>query len=389
MASASKTFIMAIDAGGTSTKALFTTLSGTDLATASSRPFNLRQRDRDRFRKIMIDLFSKLMDDIQEVGLVPDAVMIGVAGAGDKEDRAELKDVIENRWQRSLVRIHHDAFIAHYGAFEGGPGVIVTSGTGSIAFGKNAAGEEIRAGGWGWLLGDEGSAWWIGREALRSVLSMKEGGRETSLSEPILSQLKINDPYEILSVVYKDRFERGSVSNLSELVFVAAGAGDEVALDILRQAGRELGKIAVMVARRLSIPARDLEVALMGGVGVGAFEYMKDGLTEILNEYDPSDTALVQVSEQVNDMQSLEALPEGYRKNVSKVAQSLMDGTMDQSGELDAARQNRSKDSDTHQVVHDVLMEKETGPLLIHPRMDALHGAAQWGRDLLLKRKFA
>ncbi|HEB85025.1 MAG TPA: hypothetical protein ENI92_08515, partial [Bacteroidetes bacterium] len=163
MAPETAALIFAIDAGGTATQALLGNLRGETFALVEGPAFNARQMDRDRFRRLIVKLYRDGVNQADLYGKLPDIIAAGVAGAGGEEVQARLKGVIERRWPRCTVLVQHDAFIAHYGAFEGRPGVMVTAGTGSIAYGRNAEGAEARAGGWGWMLGDEGSAWWIGR----------------------------------------------------------------------------------------------------------------------------------------------------------------------------------------------------------------------------------
>jgi N-acetylglucosamine kinase-like BadF-type ATPase len=165
-------------------------------------------------------------------------------------------------------KITHDAEIALTGATEGEPGVIIIAGTGSIAFGKNARGEVGRAGGWGYIFGDEGGAFDIVRQALRAALAMEEGwGPETSLREILLAQTGLQTANKLLHHWY-GHLNRSETAKLALYVARAAGQGDRVAACLIQDAGRNLAQYAVHVFRLLF---REGEKALIARVG-GVFE---------------------------------------------------------------------------------------------------------------------
>ncbi|MBD3167686.1 hypothetical protein GF324_13885 [bacterium] len=367
--------ILAMDAGATTTRALLTDLQGNEFGHIEGPSLNVRHRDKERFRKIVIELFSELQAQADAVGLVPDAVTVGAAGAGSKRDRVLLREVLQNRWASALVLVHHDAYIAQYGAFNGGPGVIVTAGTGSIAYGRNEKDEEIRSGGWGWMLGDEGSAWWIAREAVRAVLRAHEGGPETGLTEKALAYFQVEKPYDIFTIVYKARYEHSKLNDLSKEVTALAEEGDEVSRAILHQAGVELGRLGTSCAHRLGIPAEQLEVALMGGVGTGAYNWLQPGVMESLHAYAGRPVEQEKPHSLPMEMRDLPDVPVS-EDEIDKITPSP-------AGEPTITPQFPDYPP------RDLTPESEVGPRLILPRMDALRGAAQWARDEMLKRKFA
>lgn len=157
-----------------------------------------------------------------------------------------------------------DNAIALEAAFGGGPGVIVIAGTGSIAYGQNAAGETARAGGWGFAVSDEGSGQWIGRTAVSSLLRAQDEGRETNLPEVVTKQWKLNSPAQI--VLAANATPPPDFAALVPGVLAVAEAGDFLAREILTRAGEELAKLAAIVSRRLFADSGSVPVAMVGGV---------------------------------------------------------------------------------------------------------------------------
>ncbi len=173
---------------------------------------------------------------------------------------------------RSMLNVRNwiftnDAVIALAGATEHGQGVIVIAGTGSISFGRNATGRTARAGGWGYVFGDEGGAFDISRQALRAVLRMEEGwGPPTTLRAMMLEATASPSANEMLHLFYTPDWPRSRVAKLAVLVDQAALAADPVADAILTQAAQSLASLVAAVRGQLWRPAEPVEVAMIGGV---------------------------------------------------------------------------------------------------------------------------
>jgi len=159
----------------------------------------------------------------------------------------------------------HDAVAAYYAITLGEPGVAVIAGTGAIALGMNRRGERARSSGWGWLIGDEGSAGWIALRALNAASRAYDGrGPWTSLVNRLASYFGVSNLLNILDKVYSEPPEIDKIAELARLVSEEAERGDEVSVSILREAGRELALDAVSVAERLGMVSDSIVV---GGVG--------------------------------------------------------------------------------------------------------------------------
>jgi N-acetylglucosamine kinase-like BadF-type ATPase len=183
--------------------------------------------------------------------------------SGGAEDKIEYcRKLISS----TLLKVTNDAEIALIGATSGDPGIIVIAGTGSIAFGRNASGRTARAGGWGYIFGDEGGAFDIVRRALRTALQAEEGwGPPTSLRALLLEKTKAQDANQLLHSFYQSA-SRYQIAPLAPLVTAAAESGDRVAQEILAESARVLAWYAEGVYRRLFSDSEKVPVACIGGV---------------------------------------------------------------------------------------------------------------------------
>jgi N-acetylglucosamine kinase-like BadF-type ATPase len=177
----------------------------------------------------------------------------------------------KDAYTRELVRaerykITHDAEIALAGATAGQPGLIVIAGTGSMAFGRNAVGKTARAGGWGYIFGDEGGSFDLIRRAVQAALRYEEQwGPPTSLRESLLSATQSKDMNNLLHRFYTPEFSRSKIASFAPIVTEAAESGDDVALEIIVAAAIDLACFAEGVHRRLFLRDQQIPVAHVGG----------------------------------------------------------------------------------------------------------------------------
>ena len=163
--------------------------------------------------------------------------------------------------------ITHDAWVALAGATAGAPGIIVIAGTGSIAFGKNRDGRTARAGGWGYMFGDEGGAFDIARQALRAALRQEEGwGPHTALRQTLLDATGAPNANVLLHLCYSGDLPRARVAALAPLISQAAAGGEPAAQDILKSAAQSLATLAAAVRGQLFRPDEAVLVSYCGGV---------------------------------------------------------------------------------------------------------------------------
>ncbi len=187
----------------------------------------------------------------------------GMAGVVSSETADTVRQILGEIVPGEL-KVMGDNAIALEAAFDGGPGVIVIAGTGSIAYGENAAGENARAGGWGFAVSDEGSGQWIGRNAVSALLRAKDEGRESSLDDIVRKEWNLNSLSQI--VVTANATPPPNFAALVPGILAAADAGDTLACQTLTRAGNELAQLAAIVARKLFAGAEAVPVAMVGGV---------------------------------------------------------------------------------------------------------------------------
>ena len=191
------------------------------------------------------------------------AAWLGLSGVDAPPDQALLLPHLGAL--AKVVRLTNDAALL-LGALSDGVGVALIAGTGSIALGRNAAGMQARAGGWGHLVGDEGSGYDMGRRALQAALRAADGrGPSTQLLDDILAAWALDDAAEIIGRVYPPG-DKAEIARLSRLVFAATKAGDRVADRIVRRGAAELAQAALAVGKALGFGAGSLPLALGGGL---------------------------------------------------------------------------------------------------------------------------
>jgi N-acetylglucosamine kinase-like BadF-type ATPase len=154
--------------------------------------------------------------------------------------------------------------IAHHAAFKGGPGVLVIAGTGSNVLGMNDRRESARAGGWGPIISDEGSGFWIGRTAVSQSMRARDAGRPTELLSAIIQAWHLQTVEEVVATANSN--PPPDFAALLPAVLQCADGGDALAREILSSAAHELAQLARIVLRKLWQPSDEVHIALTGGV---------------------------------------------------------------------------------------------------------------------------
>ncbi len=257
-------YYLGIDGGGTKT----TCAVGDEvhlLATAASGPSNIVRVGESQARE---SLLQAVQQACAAVGITPQqvaATCVGGSGAAHPELAAVFRDCLSEILP-SPIDVVGDMQIALEAAFDTGPGVMVIAGTGSIAYGRDQQGRTVRAGGWGFAIGDEGSAHWIGRSAVNLLLRASDridGISETPLAKALFKAWGVSSLGDLARAA--NSVPPPDFAALSPAVFASA---DDVAAQVLTAAGRELSAIALVVIGRLF--AKDhttaVPVAMTGGV---------------------------------------------------------------------------------------------------------------------------
>lgn len=236
-------FVIGMDGGGTKTAAIIANLHGDILAEHTAGPSNFQIIGVEETARVLFSLISSCCDSIGCNFSDISAMTIGLTGAGRPVDQQRMKDGLLKYAAKKHVRlrgvkIESDARIALEGAFKGGAGIILIAGTGSIAFGKDAKGNVHRTGGWGRILGDEGSGYFIGRAGMSAVTRHLDGRQPaTKLTALVSKKFGLKNQTDIIAAVYKNNFDLASVA---PLVLHAAETRDRVCLEIVNIAVTEL-----------------------------------------------------------------------------------------------------------------------------------------------------
>jgi N-acetylglucosamine kinase-like BadF-type ATPase len=256
---------LGIDAGGTKTDCAVS--NGAELlGQATGASCKLARVGKERGRE---NLQAVIRQATQAAGVEASTIQhvcIGMSGASLAEAVQWAQQTIRELIPDSTIYVAGDHVIAHRAAFGTSPGVLVISGTGSIAFGRNQSGETARAGGWGPNVSDEGSAFWVGREAVTAALHAFDFGNANGLLATIAECWKVA-PEEVI------RMANASEPRFPELagpVVNAAEQGDDTARAIMERAGQALAGLASAVIKRLWPSGGVVPVALAGGVLQGS-----------------------------------------------------------------------------------------------------------------------
>lgn len=256
---------LGVDGGASKTAALVTDENGKSLGSGVAGPSNhLRVGVETAARNIERAVNKALVaGDVASREIV--WAYCGIAGADHPAHRQEVVDSLSVFFPRGNFTVDNDARIALTGAIGFGAGAVVIAGTGSVAFGRNEEGVEVRVGGWGPTIGDEGSGFAIARQGLAAVMRAFDGrGPTTSMTDLLLEQHSMK-PEDVPRFVYAQTTHADDIARFGKLVIEAAGHNDPVACEILERAASELAASVLAVARRLELNAHPFPVAYVGG----------------------------------------------------------------------------------------------------------------------------
>jgi N-acetylglucosamine kinase-like BadF-type ATPase len=257
-------YVLGIDAGGTKTVCYLADADGRIIGEGRGGGANLQAHGELEVEKVLHAVVDQAIGDR---AILPSAVCLGVAGVDRAEDDRTVRAIMRRLGFKSHALVVNDALVALVAGNGDEPGVVLIAGTGSIAYGVNAAGYAARAGGWGYVLGDEGSGYWIGRLALAAVVRDADGrGPHTDLTPLVLEHFNLTRVDGLVREVYDRGLQRHAVAQIGVVVEKARAAGDIVASEILRQAGEELTRAAASVISRLEMRGLAFDTVLAGGM---------------------------------------------------------------------------------------------------------------------------
>lgn len=247
--------LLGLDIGGTKSLAALARAERPlePLLVARAGSANVQNVSRDTARAALAEIADRLAEEEPGWREAVAAVAVGSGGVDTEKDARALSALVSEATglDESLVSVVHDTrLILAAGGHDTGVGVIL--GTGSVAWGRNEQGETERSGGWGYLLGDEGSAYWFGREAVRAALGADELDEEDPIIPLMLEFTGVSEPQELIAEFYSDP-SRTRWAQCARLVFTAREQGSERAAAILEAAVELVAESVTSVGDRLQL----------------------------------------------------------------------------------------------------------------------------------------
>ena len=262
-------YVLGIDGGGSNTRALIMDQHGNLCGLGESGPSNYQ----DVGTAVAQDNIQQAVTVARQAAGAPtepfSAAFLGLAGIGSAPDRAVVHQIARelDLAPGNKVGVDHDIRIALAGGLSGRPGIVLIAGTGSSCYGRNAASQHWRSGGWGPLISDEGSGYWLGVQAMRAAARAFDGRTEpTALLPLVQKQLELDDMNELLYRLYVQGMSRAEIAQLAPLVLETARAGDAIAQELICTGSAEMAETVLAVARHLGFSERECELALVGGL---------------------------------------------------------------------------------------------------------------------------
>lgn len=275
--------VLGIDAGGTRTICLLADQHGAILAEARAGGANLQSSGELEVEKILHAVMNEAIGDRE----LPVAICLGMAGVDREDDEAVVRGIMRRIGYKARVVVVNDALIALVAGVGDAPGIVLVAGTGSIAYGRDTRGRAGRAGGWGYVLGDEGSGYWMGRLALRAVVRADDGrGRPTALTSLVLAHFGVSRAQDLVREIYHRTLRPHAIAALAGCIQQAVDLGDEVARGILDGGVTELVASARSVAIQLNMREEAFPFVLAGGI-MRAVPALAQELTRRLGDVAP------------------------------------------------------------------------------------------------------
>jgi N-acetylglucosamine kinase-like BadF-type ATPase len=255
-----------IDGGGTKTVGVVADETGRVISACTVAGTNPNGAGWDRVKEELTVLFKELLVGIRAEEVA--GCFGGMAGVDHPTNRMKMKEIITRLLPGIPVEIDNDAITALYSGSPNGVGVALISGTGSICIAANSSGERIRVGGWGYLIGDEGSGYDFGRRTLTAVM-MSHDGRcyAPLLASKVLAHFQCQQPSDLIPILYEPGFEKKRIASVTPYLFEAFDEGEEAAKDIIADCLNDMMLMIQTALRKLHQTGEtDIKVVLVGSV---------------------------------------------------------------------------------------------------------------------------
>ncbi len=260
-------YIIGIDGGGTQTVGYLADENQKLMQKEKVGPTNYHsvgiKKVKKNLKMLIENLCEKSKIKVEDVTFVSS----GIAGVDRPEDKALLRNILKQLDYDFKIIVNNDVKTALTNAHGEQKGIMLVCGTGSIAAGVNGKNNFVRVGGWGHLIGDEGSGYKIAIKMLQKIMKSFDGReKSTELTELVLKELGIEEPLEILDYVYNPEISKENIADLTPLLFEAIRAGDDIAREIVDNAADNLLEMVKTVIGKLKLSEKDQIISLSGGV---------------------------------------------------------------------------------------------------------------------------
>lgn len=262
-------YIIGIDGGGTKTTAVIANMKGEILVQTSAGPTNPNVISTE----VVFQTLSIIIHELKKQSPVAYQniinVFAGISGAGNDKAKKSLKEMIEQLVCNDNVQVNveSDPINALYSGTYGQPGIVQISGTGSITYGINDKAEHGRVGGWGYLFGDEGSGYDLGRQGVIAALKFHDGrGNKTILLEMLRDYFKVTSEFDLVQKIYASPSPKNEISPISKMVIQAYKNDDKVAQQIILNVVNEISLSIKTLHMRLFQSEQIVKAVLCGGV---------------------------------------------------------------------------------------------------------------------------
>ncbi|WP_047980613.1 N-acetylglucosamine kinase [Ornithinibacillus contaminans] len=261
-------YVVGIDGGGTKTDVVVADVKGNVYMCTTYGTTNPNTISKQELEETIASIFRDLRRKITVTEV--HAVFAGISGAGSPETKQYLEGLLlKYVGDTTEVRVEIDALNALYSGTIGKPGIVQICGTGSITYGITSQGKQDRVGGWGYLVGDEGSGYDIGRRGISAALKRLDGrGKDTILVELLFDRFGVHNARSLIDKIYQANNPKVKIAPVSELVLRAFEKGDEVSSEIVRAVVSDVGDSIRVLYRKLfhDDEVAPVPVVLCGGV---------------------------------------------------------------------------------------------------------------------------
>jgi N-acetylmuramic acid 6-phosphate etherase len=288
--------ILGVDGGATRTDAVLSDQEGRILGLGEGGPSNYNVVGLEAATSALNQAIESALTDAHQEAPTVKAAVLGVAF---RDEPNPFSAWFARRLPNAKTMVVPDYELALPAGTPDGWGIAVICGTGSVAYGRDPEGHKAITGGWGYLIGDEGSGYAIGLAALRALTRAIDGrGPKTQLMDLILKEWKLEKPNDVAPRVYQEGTTHADIAALTPLVETAARAGDSVAISLLTEAGHELAIAVAALVQKLQWP-ETIPCAQAGSVILNS-QFMANAFLEWIEKFKIPLDPIEQVSEPVH-----------------------------------------------------------------------------------------